>query len=270
MRKLAILLAMLAAISSAADSNWLKDYQTGLDFIAQSRYSDAIVFLVKASNAHPVSEIIRRQDQTIDYLPYLHLGICYSNLGNKEIAKQYFELERKLGTIQESANGMLQLERYDVPVRLDVQDSSHQQIIREFKRKPVLLPDQEMQAMKDEIRKRCRLDKKDERYYPWYYHYELGLALKEKNDWQRALDSFISALDKRNKPNKFTRTYGVWYVEYYPYYQIGIAHYNLQNWKCATSSFRLSEMLEDIRVGDDAYRSREEYKMDAEQKSETQ
>jgi hypothetical protein len=113
-------------------------------------------------------------------------------------------------------------------------------------RNPYLLSDVELTKMKEEIRLQCRLPKKEERLYPWYYHYELGLALQHKNDWQRALDSFISALDRKDQPQKGSRIYGMWFLDYYPYYNIGLAHYHMRNWKCAAESFRLSQSLEDI------------------------
>jgi hypothetical protein len=55
-----------------------------------------------------------------------------------------------------------------------------------------------------------------------------------------------SLRDRRELPQTFTRIYGMWFIDYFPYYNIGLAHYHLRNWKCATQSFRLSQMLEDI------------------------
>jgi hypothetical protein len=82
--------------------------------------------------------------------------------------------------------------------------------------------------------------------YPWYYHYEVGLAMQKHRDWQRALDSLLTALDGRDRPQRFTRIYGMWFIDYFPYYNIGLAHYQLGNWKCALQSFRLSQMFEDL------------------------
>ena len=70
--------------------------------------------------------------------------------------------------------------------------------------------------------------------------------MQKHRDWQRALDSMIAALDRRDRPQKFSRIYGMWFIDYFPYYNIGLAHYNLKNWNCAVQSFRLSRMFEDI------------------------
>ena len=117
---------------------------------------------------------------------------------------------------------------------------------REFERKPYLLTDAEVLSIKEEIRTRCNLPPASELSYPWYYHYEVGLAMQKHRDWQRALDSMIAALDRRDRPQKFSRIYGMWFIDYFPYYNIGLAHYNLKNWNCAVQSFRLSRMFEDI------------------------
>ena len=113
-------------------------------------------------------------------------------------------------------------------------------------KKPYLLSDKELLKMKDQIRHQCRLPKQQEHLYPWYYHYELGLALQKKQDWQRALDSFLMALDRKDQPKRGSRIYGMWFLDYYPYYNIALAHYHLKNWKCASESYRLSQMLEDL------------------------
>ena len=132
--------------------------------------------------------------------------------------------------------------------------SYDQQDIHSVTKKGYLLSDTEVARIKEEIRIRCRLRQADEAAYPWYYHYEVGLAMKKKNDWQRALDSFLVALDHRDRPQRLSRIYGMWFMDYFPYYNIGLAHYHLQNWKCAVNSFQLSQMLEDIPSGSVEFR----------------
>ena len=139
-----------------------------------------------------------------------------------------------------------------------------QEQIRTYDKKPYLLSDSEVTAMKEQIRRQCNLPKANEGSYPWYYHYELGLALQNKNDWQRALDSFLSALDRHDQPKRASRIYGMWYLDYYPYYNIGLANYHLGNWKCASESFRLSQTLENIPANTREYRNLLEYRNDVE------
>jgi hypothetical protein len=141
---------------------------------------------------------------------------------------------------------------------------SAQDQIRASDRKPYLLSDSEVLTMKEQIRQQCNLPKAEEGSYPWYYHYELGLALQNKHDWQRALDSFISALDRHDQPKRASRIYGMWFLNYYPYYNIGLANYHLGNWKCASESFRLSQTLEDIPVNAPEHKNLLEYRDDVE------
>src|ERR1041385_6811188 len=94
--------------------------------------------------------------------------------------------------------------------------------IRKFKKKSYILSESDLAVLRDEVRNQCNLQPAREEAYPWYYHYELGLKLTKKDDWQRALDSFLNALDRRGRPQKFTRMYGMWFLDYYPYYNIGL------------------------------------------------
>jgi tetratricopeptide (TPR) repeat protein len=113
-----------------------------------------------------------------------------------------------------------------------------------FQKKSYVLSDAEFEKINAELKTRCNLVSSDSASFPWYYYYEVGLAMADKNDWQRALDHFLEALDRRHEPAKFGRTYGVWFIHYHPYYQIGRAHYHLKNWDCALHAFSLSERFE--------------------------
>jgi tetratricopeptide (TPR) repeat protein len=124
--------------------------------------------------------------------------------------------------------------------------SSEESSLREYRRRAFTLSDAEVERIKEEIRTRCNLPQAQEATFPWYYHYEVGLAMEKHQDWQRALDSLFTALDRRGQPERFSRIYGMWFIDYRPYYHVGLAHYYLKNWKCAVDSFRLSQILEDI------------------------
>jgi hypothetical protein len=142
--------------------------------------------------------------------------------------------------------------------------------LKDFQRKPYVISNEEVQQIKDEIRTKCHLPQAQEMTYPWYYHYEVGLAMQKKQDWQRALDSLLVALEQRDHPQKFTRIYGMWFIDYYPYYNIGMAHYYLQNWKCAVQSFRLSQMFEDIPSSSVRFYRLREFSSEAQQKLQNQ
>ena len=266
MKKLTLVCFFFAAIAIADDPVWRVNYSKGLQFIAQGKYDDGIAYLKMAVADKPISEIVKNTG-ALEYLPYLQLGISYYHLGKMQLAEEFLDLENSLSAITMSKSGQDLMKDYRDKLSKtknarNGQDS--EQGIRDFNKKPYVLSDQVVQKMKEDIRQRCNLPKADERTYPWYYHYELGLVLKQKNDWQRALDSFISALDFRDRPQKFSRIYGMWFIDYYPYYNIGLAHYNLRNWKCAEDSFRLSQMFEDLPSGSSEQKLLQEMKSNIE------
>ncbi len=134
---------------------------------------------------------------------------------------------------------------------------------RNFTKKSYILSDSDYKRISEQVRHRGNIPQMEFHSYPWYYHYELGLEMKKKNDWQRALESFLDALDHRQKPSKLARTYGVWFINYHPYYEIGLAHYHLGNWSCAVNAFQLSENLETLPPKSSAIRELQTLKADA-------
>lgn len=256
-----IFLGIFLGIVFSAEASWRANYEQGLQLQAQGQYEKALDFLKMSAADKPISEIIGDGQETLEYLPYLQIGICYYHLGKVQLAGEFFDLENSLAAISKSKSGQTLLREYRTKVSSSGEDKALvENSIKDFKKKGYLLSGSEVQRLKEEVRQRCKLPVADERNYPWYYHYELGLAMEHRNDWQRALDSFINALDDRDQPKKFSRIYGMWYVDYYPYYNIGLAHYHLQNWECAANSFKLSQMLEDLPKDSAEYRLLEKYK----------
>ena len=110
------------------------------------------------------------------------------------------------------------------------------------------LSDDEVHKLSEQVRTHCNLPKEsDPKVYPWYFHYELGVALGEKADWSRMVDAISIALDKREDPAEHGRTYGMWFLAYRPYYQLGLAQYQLGKYECAANSFKLSEKLGEFK-----------------------
>lgn len=262
MKKIALGILLIAGLAFADQPSWRTNYEKGLQFIAQGQYQDGADYLRMAVADKPISEIVAADK--LEYLPYLQLAICYMHLDKPRLAEEFLNLEDALSAVHQSTAGQKLLKEYRNQVKTRPDSGVAEKSIRDYDRRNGLLSDPEVVQLKEEIRKQCRLPKADERTYPWYYHYELGLALKQKDDWQRALDSFISALDNRDRPQKFSRIYGMWFIDYYPYYYIGLAHYHLGNWKCADSSFQLSQMMEDIPKDSVEFRDLAEFKADSE------
>lgn len=248
MKRLTVILCLLATLVFADSDPWRMNYEKGLQLIAQGNYDGAVEYLKMAAADRPISEIIQDGKERFEYLPYLQLGICYVNLKRPELATEYFELENSLRPIELSTGGKELMKQYQEKIKSPRNPNlvSADHSIRDYQKRPYLLSNLQLDTMKEEIRTRCSLPKASDESYPWYFHYELGKELENKGDWQRALESFIQALDHRDRPRKSSRIYGMWFVDYYPYYNIGLAHYRLQNWKCADNAFQLSQIYEDI------------------------
>jgi tetratricopeptide (TPR) repeat protein len=267
MKKISLILCLFAVTAFCQDLVWQVNYGKAMQYMSLGKYEDAIAYLKMAVADKPISEIVDQKTGPIEYLPYLQLGIAHYKVGKIQLATEFLDLESSLTAIQKSKTGMALLRDYKevTAKRQKAQPNDDpEQGIRTFNKKAYVLPEEEVQRMKEDIRQRCNLPRADEHTYPWYYHYELGLGLKQKNDWQRALDSFISALDFRDRPQRFSRIYGMWFIDYYPYYNIGLAHYHLQNWKCAEDSFRLSQMLEDLPTNSTDFKNMMQMKSEAE------
>ena len=63
------------------------------------------------------------------------------------------------------------------------------------------------------------------------------------------------------EPARAARMYGMWYVNYLPYYQMSVAYAQLGNWERAWEAITLSEALVEFSPGDHDYEAFESLKM---------
>lgn len=76
---------------------------------------------------------------------------------------------------------------------------------------------------------------------PWYFHYEFALELLDAGHAQQALTVLYRSTAKRTIPKRGARMYGMWFVDYLPYYQIAATHAQLGNWTCARQALEKAE-----------------------------
>ncbi|MEW5799827.1 MAG: CsgG/HfaB family protein [Bacteroidota bacterium] len=74
----------------------------------------------------------------------------------------------------------------------------------------------------------------------FYNYYTAGLEYMEKQDWQRAIVEFRSAISLEFEDVQRKRTYGTRFIEYYPHREIGIAHYMVGEPDAAKKELELS------------------------------
>ena len=60
---------------------------------------------------------------------------------------------------------------------------------------------------------------------PWWDTYDEALRAVDREDWNSALKSLQEVIAANPKSNAHARTYGMRFIEYYPYYYLGLAYY---------------------------------------------
>lgn len=84
---------------------------------------------------------------------------------------------------------------------------------------------------------------------PWYFHFEYGRALLDAGDASQAVIQLNQSIDLRPEPRARKRTYGMWFLDYLPYFELAEAHAMLDNWPCAEHAMQLSQSTGEIDLG---------------------
>ncbi len=113
------------------------------------------------------------------------------------------------------------------------------------------LSDQQLSELRRDVLRRCALSSKiDRNKLPWYFHYEFGVALLNAGDARRSLEALQMGANLRQEPMRDKRMYGMWFIDYLPYFQIARAHSVLGEWEKASAAIRLSDEMEHISPRD--------------------
>lgn len=103
-------------------------------------------------------------------------------------------------------------------------------------------------ALRRKVLIQCGID--PNRYVlPWYFHFEYGRSLLEMGDARRAVVELSQSIELKPESQPRKRTYGMWYLDYLPYFQLAEAHAMLQNWPCAENAMQLSRSMGEIESG---------------------
>lgn len=240
-------LAMLSPLSvttSLAAERWEQDYLEALDLLSERSFEPAAARLALAAEARP-QPAIGAIDGEIDYLPYLHLAATRFELGDAAEARRLLAESARHGVARRSWVGRQLWERYALPIMASddalTGSGAATASFRDFDRQAYVLDEDEAELLRAQVLRRVAPPGDDGRdMLPWYFHYEYGLELLDAGDPQRALDELILAAGKRETSARKSRMYGMWFVNYLPYYRIAQAHSQLGNWRCAMDAMRLS------------------------------
>lgn len=245
MRKLALLLILVAV--PAFPATWYEQYEEGVRLVEQGKATQARPLLEAALAARGQESLQTptRAQQYIDYLPHLYLAIANQMTGDLAAARKQLAMAEDSGMAAKSEVGRPLLVAYEILLRGDTNVR-----FDKYTAKPPVLTEAEFSRLRGDVLKECNLppDTKSSES-PWYANYEIGIELERKGDYPRALTHFIDAVERRPNPQKQARMYGMWLIDYYPYFHIARSHVRLGNWECAKSALEISQRLNEVPNG---------------------
>ena len=114
---------------------------------------------------------------------------------------------------------------------------------------PVSLTPQAAEELRRKVLIQCGLPADHSGSLPWYFHFEFGRSLLSAGDARRAVVQLTQSIDMNPSPAPEQRMYGMWYVDYLPYFQLAQAHARLGNWPCAANALELSKRFDEAGFG---------------------
>jgi hypothetical protein len=238
---LLIVLSMMATPVFAA--NWYDSYEKGVRQIAEGNAAAAKTSLEAALAARGEEglQVPARPQQYLDYLPHLYLAIASQMSGDVESARKELALAETSGMAAKSEVGRPLLVAYQLLLR------GNSASYATYERRKGVLSDADFKTLRNDVLTKCDLPLDTAlKHAPWYANYELGLELERKGDYPRALTHFIDAVADRPDPQKQARMYGMWLIDYYPYFHIARSHVRLENWQCAKNALEISQRLTEV------------------------
>ena len=226
---------------------WYEHYDRGLRLIEQGQAAAARNELQAAfalRNSEQL-QVATRPQEYIDYLPHLYLAIANQMAGDVEAARRHLARAEESGIAAKSEVGRPLLVAYELLLRGDNTGRYSRPAYAEYSPKPPVISDAEFKQLRRDVMTKCNVAP-DTTKAPWYARYELGLELERKGDYSRALGELIDAVALRPNPQQRARMYGMWLVDYYPYFHIARSHVRLQNWECAKNALDISQRVNEV------------------------
>ncbi len=258
--RLVIVTVIAMPLIAVAAAPWHTPYDAALEAIDSGRPAEAVRLLEEAVALRPEPGLRLHTYgmRYVDYLPYLHLAVAAQMLGDRAAGQEYLATSEHYGVAERSEAGRELLKAYRVLLKqpesppVEPRSDDVTPPYAHYERQPEVLSEAEFEELARRLAIRCGVDSTPGAIdsAPWYYHYELGLALADRGDPQRALDALIAAADHRPDPQHTARMYGMWFTDYVPYFQIARAHAELGNWRCVLEALEVSQSSGEISERD--------------------
>ena len=258
--RIAILGGVLAVFVSFAQAEDFSPcqvaYITGLEFFEQGKFQEASDAFFESITLDPEPDA-----ELAEYIPYLYLAASRYEMGFKQQARDALIQSQIFGVAPDTESGKDLLQRYAAKIMSESQDDI--EFASEPQSSPVAANDRsysisetEAQIIRAQVLKRCALSTKvAHNKLPWYFHYEFGRDLLEAGDSERAIEAFLLGANLSEDPGRDKRMYGMWFIDYLPYYQIALAHSKLGEWESAQNAIKTSENFGEFSPNDPDYES---------------
>lgn len=226
-------------------------YVEGIDWYEQGKYDVAAGLFSEAIRLSPEP----RGDDSA-YTPYIYLAAAQFHQGNMRSARDALIQSQIYGVSSQVEPGKSLLANYSEAIMaadpVDLSPLSTPQS------SPVAmqtgLSEVEAELVRARVLKRCALSEDvAENRLPWYFHYLLGLEYSDEGDGERALLAFQMGANIRENPGRNKRLYGMWYLDYLPYFQIARIQAEKGDWTSAREALNLSVQAGEFRPGDEDF-----------------
>lgn len=197
--------------------------------------------------------------EPVEYLPYIYLSAAEFEMGHTLEARDALIQSQVFGVAAQTDTGQKLLERYAAKIMsAPLGEAAYVSRPQASPAEGALtsLSDSEVELIRTQVLRRCALSSRiAENKLPWYFHYEFGVDLLNAGDAGRAVEAFVMGANVREDPSRGKRMYGMWYIDYLPYYQIALAHSRLGDWESAFDALQTSESLGEFSPDDPDYES---------------
>jgi tetratricopeptide (TPR) repeat protein len=247
-----MLIALLALLLGSEPSTWYEHYEAGVRLVEQGQGAAARSHLeaALAAQKNEALQMPSRPQQYIDYLPHLYLAMANQMSGDLAKARQELALAETSGIAAKSEVGRPLLVAYQLLLRGDTNVRYTKPPYAVYSQKPSVLSEEDFNTLRRDVLTKFDLPAAAKQAeWPWYANYEIGLELERKGDYPRALAHFIDAVGRRPNPQRQARMYGMWLIDYYPYFHIARSHVRLENWEGAKNALDISQRLAEIPPG---------------------
>ena len=250
-------------------------YNTGIEQLDRGELQSASESFYQAIGQSPTP-----QEGPAEYLPYIHLSVTSFKMGHTREARDALIRSQVFGVAAKTETGKQLLDSYaaDImsapldnsefappapaaaevvqaePVQVDVSPARTE---ADDSVNVVYHSDDGTELTSDQVIRRCisSSQRPENNKLPWIFHYQCGIELMKAGDAQRAIDSFEIGANALEDPRRGKRMYGMWFIDYLPYYQMALAHSQLGEWQNAYNALKISETFGEFTPADPDYES---------------